>query len=273
MSRMGRRPRHALWRVFQRADYNVASIAKQQAEATRLARERWRLLETLGIGTLVGIGANTWQFARHFLSLRPGCLVYSFEPLRDCFDELQRVMADTPGFTAFNVALGESDGEAEFFRSEFSPSSSLLRMGESHKELFPFTREVSTKTVTIMRLDSYLDDITVRGELLVKIDVQGAEAQVLRGGRRLLLSADAVLAEVGYFQLYDGQATIQEISGLLGESDFVFMGIVDQYLRPADSLPVYGDALFVRLTAIRRTGDPSACADGFVPVACQSRAG
>jgi len=268
---LSRRLKHHVWRLLHSAGYNVASIAKQQAEATRLARERWRWLETLGIGTLVDIGANTGQFARQFLGVRPGCLVYSFEPLRDCFDELQRFAADTAGLTAFNVALGDSDGKAEFFRSEFSPSWSLLQMGESHKELFPHTRKVSSDSVAVARLDNYCDHIAVRGGLLIKIDVQGAEAQVLKGGRRLLQSADAVLVEVGYLPPYDGQATIQEISELLDESGLVFMGTVDEYLRPADSLPMYGDALFVRLSAMRGAGESLAGRNGYAPVAGSSR--
>ena len=229
-------------------------IAQHQEEAARLSRERWRWLDTLDLGTLIDVGANTGQFARHFRHLRPECLVYSFEPLRDCFDELRRSMADVPGFTAFNVALGESDEETEFFRSAYSESSSLLRMGEPHKQLFPYTRDITTETVKLRRLDSYFDQITVRGGLMIKIDVQGAEARVLRGGRRVLSKADAVVAEVGYLPLYVGQATLRELAELLDDCGLTFMGTIDQNLRPGDSLPMYGDALFVRRATLQRLG-------------------
>lgn len=258
--------------MFYAAGYNVTNMVKERERAARLSGEKWRWLNTLDIGTLVDVGANTGQFARDFRDVRPDTLIYSFEPLRDCFEELQRTMADTLGFTAFNVALGESDGEVVFFRSEFSPSSSLLSMGESHKELFPYTRGVTREIVTVRRLDSYLDEISVRGGLLVKIDVQGAEAQVLKGGRQVLLGADAVLAEVGYFPLYKGQATIREISGLLEGCGFAFMGIVDQYLRPGDSLPVYGDALFISRAALERCGNGSV-SGAVMPVADPSMGG
>ena len=252
MSHFGRGLRHALWRLFQRAGYNVASIAKQQDEAARLAREKWRWVETLDIGTLVDVGANTGQFAWHFRSLRPDCLVYSFEPLEDCFHELQREMAGVPGFAAFNVALGDSEGEVDFYRSEFSPSSSPLSMGQAHKGLFPFTSEITFEKVTLRKLDSFAHSIMIRGGLLIKIDVQGAEAQVLRGGPRLLNRADAVIAEVGYLALYDGQATIGDIFSALAEHGLTFMGFVDQYVRPGDSLPVYGDVLFLRPGSLRQ---------------------
>ena len=240
--------------VAQQAEEGARFVAQQQAEAARLSRERWRWLDTLALDTLIDVGANTGQFARHFRGFRPDCLIYSFEPLRDCFAELQQTMADVPGFTAFNVALGESDEETEFFRSAYSESSSLLQMGESHKQLFPFTRDITTETVTLRRLDSYIDQIIVRGGLMVKIDVQGAEARVLRGGRLVLSKADAVVAEVGYLPLYVGQATLQELAELLDDCGLTFMGTIDQNLRPGDSLPIYGDALFVRRATLQRLG-------------------
>lgn len=232
--------------MFYAAGYNVTNMAKERERAARLSGEKWRWLETLDIETLVDVGANTGQFARGFLQQRPGSLVYSFEPLEDCFHEFQREMAGVPGFTAFNVALGDSEGEVDFYRSKFSPSSSLLPMGAAHKELFPFTSEITSEKVTLGTLDAFFGSITIRGGLLIKIDVQGAEARVLSGGRRLLDRADAVVAEVGYLALYDGQATIGAISGALAEHGLTFMGFVDQYVRPGDSLPVYGDVLFVR---------------------------
>lgn len=246
-----RRLRHQVWRLFYAAGYNVTNVAKEQEQAVRLNSEKWRWLNTLDIGTLVDVGANTGQFAQGFLQQRPGSLVYSFEPLEDCFHELLREMTGVPGFTAFNVALGDSEGEVDFYRSEYSLSSSLLHMDRAHKELFPFTSEITLEKVVLRTLDSFFGSITIRGGLLVKIDVQGAEAQVLRGGRKFLSAADAVLAEVGYCSLYKDQAAIQEICRLADECGLTFMGILDQYLRPSDSLPVYGDALFVRLATLK----------------------
>lgn len=251
----------ALKQVVQRglrqAGYQLVRTATPADATAPPAPTPWSWLATLDIGTLVDVGANTGQFARHFRDLLPDCLVYSFEPLRECFEELERTMRG-PGFTAFNVALGESDGEATILRSEFSPSSSLLEMETAHKELYPFSAATSPETVALRRLDAYLDDIAIRGNLLVKIDVQGAEAQVVNGGRRLISRADAVIAEVGYLPLYRGQATIQQIAGLLHECGLGFMGIIDQIVRSSDSLPIYGDALFVRPSAVdSRPDQPS----------------
>jgi FkbM family methyltransferase len=241
--------KRAVQRGLRPTGYQLVRTSAQADGAAQPTPTPWTWLATLDIGTLVDVGANTGQFARHFRDLRPDCRVYSFEPLRGCFEELERTMQG-PDFTAFNVALGESDGEATLLRSEFSPSSSLLEMETAHKELYPFSAATTPETVALRRLDAYVDDIEIRGNLLVKIDVQGAEAQVVNGGRRVISRADAVIAEIGYLPLYRGQATIQQIAGLLNECGLEFMGIVDQIVRPSDSLPVYGDALFVRPSAV-----------------------
>jgi FkbM family methyltransferase len=258
MSWLDKRFRGTARRLFRSAGYDVGSIAKRREREALLRAERWGWLETLGIGTLIDVGANTGQFALLFRDVRPGCLIYSFEPLRDCFEQLQQNMRDTPGFAAFNVALGEQDGESEFFRSGSSPSSSLLPMSRLHKELFPSTRDVTPESVTVRRLDTFVDDVPIRGGLLIKIDVQGAETQVLKGGRLLLSRADAVLAEVSYLSLYEGQATFEEILGLLSGLEFQFVGMVDQYLRRTDSLPVFGDALFIKRAALEQCEASSA---------------
>ena len=231
LQRFARALRLQVWRMFQAAGYSVYNVARERQRVVQRSDDTWLWLATLGIGTLVDVGANRGQFARDFIRRRPGSLVYSFEPLEDSFEALQAEMAGVPGFVAFNVALGDCEGEVDFYRSQFSPSSSLLPMGQAHKDLFPFTREIAFEKVHLRRLDSYAGEIAISGGLLIKIDVQGAEARVLRGGRSLLDRADAVIAEVGYLALYDGQATIGDILGVLAEHGLAFMGFVDQCVR------------------------------------------
>lgn len=96
-------------------------------------------LRNQNIGTILDIGANTGQFCQMIHEVLPEAMIYSFEPLRDCYEQLVANMKDVPNFKAFNFALGYEDSETEIHRSEFSPSSSLLPMGKLHREAFPQT--------------------------------------------------------------------------------------------------------------------------------------
>src|SRR5688500_15295819 len=71
------------------------------------------------IRTVLDIGGNTGQFARAIRELLPEAYIYSFEPLSDCFDELQRTMNGTNKFQAFNTALDDHEGDAIINRSEW----------------------------------------------------------------------------------------------------------------------------------------------------------
>ncbi|GAH79987.1 unnamed protein product, partial [marine sediment metagenome] len=88
----------------------------------------------MSIRTVLDIGANTGQFASQFQRLLPDARLYSFEPLEDCYNELLKRMGHIPKFRAFNFALGDINGQAQIYRNDYTPSSSLLSMEKIHKE-------------------------------------------------------------------------------------------------------------------------------------------
>src|SRR5215467_7715802 len=155
-----------------------------EVRAFEVLNKPWLL--NSGIRTVVDVGANTGQFARTIHEVLPEAHIYSFEPLSDCFVELQRVMGGIKTFQAFNTALDDRDGDAEFYRSSWSPSSSLLPMQELHKQNFPFTAGESKETVRVRRLDDCAEEVKIEEEILVKLDVQGAEDKVIEGGKELI---------------------------------------------------------------------------------------
>src|SRR5438045_2186228 len=62
-----------------------------------------------GIRTVLDIGAHRGEFATQFHGLFPESRIYSFEPLKDCYEALLARMKGVPAFTAFNFALGDEE--------------------------------------------------------------------------------------------------------------------------------------------------------------------
>jgi FkbM family methyltransferase len=201
-----------------------------------------------GIRTVVDVGANTGQFARTIHEVLPEAYIYSFEPLSDCFVELQRVMGGIRTFRAFNTALDDRDGDAEFYRSSWSPSSSLLPMQELHKQNFPFTAGESRETVKVRRLDDCAKELTIEKEVLVKLDVQGAEDKVIRGGRNLLQRAKVLIVETSMDSLYEEQPLFADIFKLLEGLGFRYKGALSQAFSLLDGSVLYADSIFIRGT-------------------------
>ena len=207
-------------------------------------------MRTMGIRTVIDVGANTGQFARYIRSVLPDATILCFEPLPGPFAELRtwaEKQKDGP-VRVFNLALGECDSTLEMFQHvDHSPSSSLLHGTAVSHALFPFTKRETPIAVKMASLDEFLavGGITLEPEVLIKLDVQGYEDRVIRGGARTFAAAKACISEIDFDPLYEGQCNPHDIWSLLERAGYRYSGNLDQGYAP-DGHVVGADALFVR---------------------------
>jgi FkbM family methyltransferase len=229
------------WRYL-RLFFNHRSLMSE-----RLKYEPYRQwFQGLRVKTFVDAGSHVGPFAFSMRDLYPDTPIYSFEPLPDCFKRLQQNLAPYGHFKAFNVALGDRQGDTTFYQSSFSESSSLLEMSSLHKEAFPFTADNKPVAVKLARLDDFLPEMQLQRPVFLKLDVQGYELQVLKGAQELLKSVDFLMAEVSFKELYKGQARFDDIYQFLKEAGFEYAGSLDPLLSPLDGTILQTDAVFTR---------------------------
>lgn len=202
-------------------------------------------LTSLRIATVLDIGAHTGLFSITIHAVFPQARIYAFEPQQDCYEKLKRRMRGVPGFTAFNLALGEQSGMVAFERSASSPSSSCLKMAELHKRLFPHSAPTETASVRIERLDALAPTLALSGPLLIKIDVQGYEDRVLRGGEQTVKRAQVLVVETSFQRLYEGQALFGDVFKILCGWGFRYAGVLDQLISPQSGEALQQDSIFV----------------------------
>lgn len=145
-----------------------------------MAQETW--LDRARIATILDVGAHQGEFASAILRVLPEARVVSFEPQPDCHEKLAKRFSGNSRVRTFNVALGDRTGTAQFFRSSFSKSSSLLPMADLHRQAFPWSAESKPIDVPLDTLDRLATQIELVAPVLMKIDVQGAELRVLLAG-------------------------------------------------------------------------------------------
>jgi len=215
--------------------------AQQQAE-----RERWRLLEGHGIGTILDVGANEGQFAALMREVCPEAHIYSFEPLPEVYARLEAAYRDNPMVTTVNLALGAEAGVVQMNRSDFSPSSSLLPMAELHRQEWPQSAGHTQVPVRLARLDDWMAEArpVLQGALLVKLDVQGYEASVIEGAQETLRRAHLVVSEVSFYELYEGQPLFAEIHARMAALGFRFRGNIEQHHSQKCNRILFADAVF-----------------------------
>lgn len=206
------------------------------------------LLLSLGpMNTVVDVGANTGQFAMISLLSYPNAHIHSFEPLKRPADTFRQVLAHEPRVTLRQFALGSTPSRASMHVTARDDSSSLLQPG-LQTEIFAGTNEVRTEEIEVMRLTDVLSQDKIQKPALLKIDVQGFEAEVLKGCEAVLHLFDWIYCEVSFVELYNGQALAGEIVDWLNKRGFTLAGAETDQEMKRNGRSVQADLLFARLT-------------------------
>jgi FkbM family methyltransferase len=156
--------------------------------------------------SVVDVGANVGQFAIWAADILGAERITCVEPLPSAIMRLRDVV---PRLAPCRVdviagALGSTSGRQTLHVTAAADSSSLLPVANDGRPRRAL-KVTATHDVDVLVGDDVLSGPFER-PLLVKLDVQGAELDVLAGMPKLLAAADAVLVEVSFAPLYDGQA-------------------------------------------------------------------
>lgn len=106
-----------------------------------------------------------------------------FEPLPDNIEQLKKLVDLNPNLALRieSVAIGDSDGFIQFY---VMPEASMGKLENS-----PFQSEIKGNNVLkvpIHQLDSLVIESIIPPPQVIKIDVEGAEIQVLKGAKTVL---------------------------------------------------------------------------------------
>jgi FkbM family methyltransferase len=219
----------------------------------RLSEARTILgLDRFDIGTILDIGANEGSLAREkYAVIFPKATIHCFEPSPTVYPRLEKVAADSCGkIFAHNLAIGDVAGKLSFNSlPDLHQASSLLPATKLTNSLYPQTSRVDCVEVSVKTLDDVVEGLkpAILDDLLIKVDVQGFEERVIRGGQATFSRARACILEVMVDQLYEGQSNFRDIFLALDRLKFEFVGTFDQQCD-ADGHVIYFDAVFVRRT-------------------------
>lgn len=200
----------------------------------------------LEIDTLLDIGGNVGLFSKTIRKLLPKAQIYSFEPLPNCYQEMNKNMGKDNKYQGFNCGLGEKNEDLVIEQSDYAPSSSFLQMGDKHKEHFPHTSVSTQLTVPVNRLDDLVKDLDLGSNLMIKVDVQGFEDKVLNGGLETFSKAKLLIMELSYEELYKKQPLFNDIYLPLIELGFQFHGTMAQMPDPKTGKLLDADCIFIK---------------------------
>ncbi|WP_347259073.1 FkbM family methyltransferase, partial [Methylocaldum sp.] len=168
------------------------------------------------------------------------------EPLPGCAAQVRQRENTIRNLTVFECAVSDHDGMATLFENAYAPASSLLPVSSISTNEFPQTAgQQKAVEVAVHRLDDLIDESSLEDAVLIKIDVQGLEDKVIRGGEKTFRAAKFVLIEMSFVPMYDGQPLFEEVHELLVNIGFRFAGIKNQVDSPTTGQPLFMHCLYV----------------------------
>ncbi len=184
----------------------------------------WSLLEFFPEDFRIGIldvGAALLERPPYQSLLDAGrCLVYGFEPDMEACAELELDYGEPHRIFPYFAGNGEA---ATFHETNWGPTGSLFEPNTALLEKFQSLAEVMTPKHQHSVMTTRIDDIEEIGDIdFIKIDVQGAEIDVLSHARRALSSALVLQTEVAFVELYKGQPMFGDVDRLVREAGFQF---------------------------------------------------
>ncbi len=169
-------------------------------------------------GVVLDIGANVGLFTLRAKACSPRAKILAFEPMPDTLGALQKniLLHELAGVTVYPLALGAASATAQFTYYPAAPGNSTL-YPESKKFKMPQLENSTTLWVDMTTLSAVLarhPELCVID--LVKIDVEGAEAEVLAG----LSDPDWARIRALVLEVDDSDGRLEQIRTLLQRKGF-----------------------------------------------------
>jgi len=198
---------------------------------------------------VLDIGANVGDVAVAALNTYKESRVICFEPVQKTFEALRdRLRPFGDRVELHKVALSNTTGEGEINITTFHGANSIAPQASFHKECNPHVQEMGKESIELVRLDDYCVHFACERIDVMKIDVEGHELDVLRGGLQFISTrVDFIIIEVSLMRDHsmENQA-IFEIFALLKGAGFRFMNAIDLH-RTSD-----GTALLTQMDCVFR---------------------
>jgi FkbM family methyltransferase len=146
---------------------------------------------------------------------------YAWEPDPRSLQEIGK-KGLPPGVHLIEAAVGAKNGSATFHLSGHAsagPSgvgSSLRTPSQENREFFPWMTFEEQVTVDVITLDSFCESRGIKGIDFIWADIQGAERDLIEGGRRVLENTKFVFLEQEGYRLYEGQWLFPELERGMG---------------------------------------------------------
>lgn len=228
---------------------NAVEKAVPQRVADRLVRHYsipdcdWSLRNARDNGfmpeLIIDVGAYEGEWARMVHRIFPSARILAVEPQREKKEILQALSLSAARIDYDMALLGAEDNCEVTFHLNETVSSVLSEVVSEAPD-----RE-KRSTVT---LDTLVEGTNFTSPDFIKLDVQGYELEVLRGGRNIftLSPPEMIQMEISLIEINSGAPLLPEVIEYMNDLGYQLYDIAEFIRRPMDDALWQIDVIFVR---------------------------
>ncbi|SVE51316.1 uncharacterized protein METZ01_LOCUS504170, partial [marine metagenome] len=166
---------------------------------------------------VVDVGARK-GFEKHWDHYRDQIKLIGFEPNKDSFEDCVQRKSNAQT-TYYPYALDRYKGDKDLYITSYLSSCSFIEFDEDVVNRFGLEDQlkvVGTERVPTIDLDTFVNENNMESIDFIKLDTEGSELDIIKGGEKTLSSVLGLSVEVEFVKFHKGQPLFSD---------------VDQYLR------------------------------------------
>jgi FkbM family methyltransferase len=190
---------------------------------------------------ILDIGANAGEWSRVAASIFTTSRILMFDGDPENEAVLHNAVREIGARSSYALCLlgAEKKDAVTFYRPEAGTtgSSVLPEMTSYDKEAIRLPMDT---------LDSRTENAGLGAPLLMKLDVQGFELEILKGGRKALEAAEVVITEASLLPYNEGAPLFADVVVFMHQEGFAVYDFCGQNRRESDRALFQTDVVFVR---------------------------
>ena len=166
------------------------------------------------IDCVIDVGANSGQYGAFLRGIGFNGWIVSFEPVKSVFEKLVENAKGDDKWICYNFALGDKSEKKIINVYSSTVFSSFLDANDYSKGIWKSLESVIPEEVVVAKLDDIFFEISDRTgcqHYYLKLDTQGYDLNVFRGGLKSLDKVDAIQTELSLIHVYKEMLSPYEV--------------------------------------------------------------
>ncbi len=205
---------------------------------------------------IIDIGAHKGETVIEMKEIFPKSEIHSFEPDPETFKFLKKNTKEFKNVFLNNSAIADKNShKLKFYRHEFSKLNSFKKINVKGNVIKNYLNDNQKKQENIynqpifvrsLKLDTYCNNTGLKNIDILKIDVQSAEKECLKGSKNILKNTKIIYTEINFHDMYETSYNFYDLESIIVPQGFNLFCLVKANIQKKSERLGWVEAVYVR---------------------------